>query len=713
MFSLRADPRVSDHGVPCCLSGLAALPPECVPGGHSVLREPHRSTAFSSAFSTDPLQQSGLQDLVCDHALAAGWYRFQIFDKPASMPTQCVEVNHCGTQAPVWLSLGEGESLPGPLEVRPLTACAAWRLLPGTGTDCCMFRLPVTVRSCGDFYVYLLQPTQGCMGYCAQGSVSVPCNNVYSVNEWRFIIIPSVFTEMPDAPPTAPPSCGPDAPTAGGTCATPQPPAPSAPVIVPEVAGRSVSLRCSFGSVSNSSVGHVVAWSRLSPEGRKEELKRETTVETSARIELDGFNLRLGDKIYCSSSSFLLDSPNVLGAPVQSAEFFAGITLRAERRGVPEDGRPYELLVESSVPVPCAGAAPCALTLQLSTSSADEDELGSDLSLSSCVAVLTRRPCRGGVCGRARVTFSAVTDLVNDGDRTTRIAVTPIVTQNSLWSGYSPEPVEEKSCSIAGRCYGEGEAHPSSPCLACRPDSSKHAWAVAEKNEPPELQSLPLGLRFFRGETLVYQLQARDPEGSAPLFALVSGPRGASLSPAGLLTWRASAETTDTPTFTFTVTDECHQETEASIQVSVLSCECLNGASCVTNAGLPAGSGEYLCVCPDGFKGERCQVDVDDCKPNPCRLGRCIDGPASFSCVCPPGMTGRTCREDIDECVSRPCPPGLGCNNTPGSFVCGLCLPGFRADGTVCSLETDGRAPRQVRGRRSKNGGGAKRSIQT
>jgi len=151
----------------------------------------------------------------------------------------------------------------------------------------------------------------------------------------------------------------------------------------------------------------------------------------------------------------------------------SSVQLRPEKRAVSEDGRPYELLVESSVPVPCPEEPPCALTLQLSTSSAgeapplrhhgrfppvptvplspgcvtDEDVLGADLSLSSCVVDLTRGPCRDGVCGRALIHFSAVTDFVNDGDRTTRIAVKPIVTQNSLWSGYSPEPVEVEGLS--------------------------------------------------------------------------------------------------------------------------------------------------------------------------------------------------------------------------------------------------------------------------
>uniref|UniRef100_A0A8C7NWK8 von Willebrand factor D and EGF domains n=1 Tax=Oncorhynchus mykiss TaxID=8022 RepID=A0A8C7NWK8_ONCMY len=1190
-----------------CLCLSSVLPPECAPGGHSLLQNPYRSTSFSSR----SLQQSALQDFICDHSLIPGWYQFQIFDKPASMPTQCVEVNHCGTQAPVWLSLGEGESLPRPLEVTHLTACATWQFFLSSSKDCCLFRIPVTVRNCGDFYVYLLQPTQGCMGYCAQ--------------------------EMSDSAAVV---CGPDEVEVDGVCKAKHPPSPAVPVIVAELSGSIVYLKCSFeGHSVNSSLGYVVAWSRLSPQGIKEELKQEITVQTVAFIELDGINLRLGDKIFFLSNE------------------------------------------------------QCTLSLHLSTSNQGDDLLGPDVVLTSCRVDLSQSlGCRNGVCSQALVHLSAVTDFLRDGDRTTQIFVKPIVTSNFLWSGYTPQsvqitvtdvpsaycysftdphiitfdgrqydnyqigtfvlykstrqpfevhvrqwecgsvvhgasctcgfvarhggdviafdmcngelgdtrphlsvknrdvgksgiritesyqgrkvtmtfssgafvradvsdwgmsltlrapssdwsqtqglcgtydgqthndlhtaggaaldnedvaafisewklppggslfdtvpsyqsapnprrycnceveshptsprtrsqpipgsdsscshhgnvrlhsiiptldvtaeyinsvelfkghhdhpsgnskehgqaedtaaqPVErgstltgsshgannqrsrgrrqsyqflpdtpyqslsqsdlegftyffpedheltarpesspppawptlsgltqlqarvqcqravanssmalgcgrllgpaivsqavamcvsdlqlkddqawvgvtlpllenecerrlveergreeehqdmlsllkcpnlcngngqcsklgcvcfpgfgsydcsiisdqtpeiteleneglcdvrqsdcstvqvfgqgfkdsyelkceflkekfvdgewtldepqftlatfldvsglecqlpldrsfckcvlpvvtdnksltlswqvsndgysysnakiltlfdgacqictlnadvlctsrEKTCNIDSVCYGEGDLNPSSPCLICRPDSSKYTWSIAEQNEPPVFQSAQGRLQTFQGENFVYQLQAQDPEGSVVLFTLESGPSDTSLSPTGLLIWKATdtAAASSTQTIQFTIKDDCSAETLASI--SLRPCGCLNGASCVTNINLPSGSGEYLCVCPAGFTGDRCEEDIDDCKPNPCRLVKCIDGPNSFSCICPPGMTGHTCREDVDECAAEPCFPGVGCKNTLGSFTCGFCPEGYTGDGKSCS----------------------------
>lgn len=73
---------------------------------------------------------------------------------------------------------------------------------------------------------------------------------------------------------------------------------------------------------------------------------------------------------------------------------------------------------------------------------AEDGLLGADLSLSSCVVDLSQGAFREGICSRAVIHFSPVTDFVKDGNRTTEITVKPIITQNFLWNGYSPKPVQ-------------------------------------------------------------------------------------------------------------------------------------------------------------------------------------------------------------------------------------------------------------------------------
>lgn len=76
------------------------------------------------------------------------------------------------------------------------------------------------------------------------------------------------------------------------------------------------------------------------------------------------------------------------------------------------------------------------------------------------------------------------------------------------------------------------------------------------------------------------------------------------------------------------------------LEVTVKSCDCLNGGSCVSDRKFPPGSGMYLCICLPGFEGVLCEVNVTECQSNPCGLGRCISGFPSYSCVCPPELKG-------------------------------------------------------------------------
>lgn len=72
-------------------------------------------------------------------------------------------------------------------------------------------------------------------------------------------------------------------------------------------------------------------------------------------------------------------------------------------------------------------------------------------------------------------------------------------------------------------------------------------------------------LQTFYGEDFVYQFLASDPEGSAIQFTLDSGPEGASLSPSGLLLWKAMSM--NLQKITFSLTDDCNAKTKVEIEV--------------------------------------------------------------------------------------------------------------------------------------------------
>ncbi|KAM8770480.1 LOW QUALITY PROTEIN: von Willebrand factor D and EGF domain-containing protein [Rhynchonycteris naso] len=239
--------------------------------------------------------------------------------------------------------------------------------------------------------------------------------------------------------------------------------------------------------------------------------------------------------------------------------------------------------------------------------------------------------------------------------------------------------LQENVCITDGICYTDGDKNPTRACLICRTKTSKFTWSFLENNQSPVIQTEQDKLQTFYGETFVDQLTAFDPEGSDIHFTLHSGPEGANVSSAGLVMWKAESQTPRP--FPLHLSDDCNAETKVTIELTVKSCDCLNGGSCVSDINFPPGRSAYLCVCLPDFQGSLCEVGITECQSNPCGLGGCINGFHSYSCDCPPELKDKNCQEDVNECESRPCFP---CLNTFASYHCGSCPKGFHGDRKIC-----------------------------
>ncbi|KAF7415031.1 hypothetical protein HZH68_003520 [Vespula germanica] len=137
---------------------------------------------------------------------------------------------------------------------------------------------------------------------------------------------------------------------------------------------------------------------------------------------------------------------------------------------------------------------------------------------------------------------------------------------------------------------------------------------------------------------------------------------------------------------------------------------CENGGSCTSRLAIyddaritdsqtliltsPRMLHEMMCICRDGFTGEKCERRQDPCSPNPCLLGgQCRRLGYDFQCTCPIDREGKICElERGDACASNPCRNGGSCRKSPDSFsfFC-LCRPGYR--GNHCEAITDSCRP--------------------
>ena len=71
--------------------------------------------------------------------------------------------NHCGAAVPYWLDLNWG-TLPSVGDPD-----SDFRVCGSEGFECCQYQMNTTVRNCGTFFVYKLQPTPACYhAYCTE-----------------------------------------------------------------------------------------------------------------------------------------------------------------------------------------------------------------------------------------------------------------------------------------------------------------------------------------------------------------------------------------------------------------------------------------------------------------------------------------------------------------------------------------------------------------
>ena len=119
-----------------------------------------------------------------------------------------------------------------------------------------------------------------------------------------------------------------------------------------------------------------------------------------------------------------------------------------------------------------------------------------------------------------------------------------------------------------------------------------------------------------------------------------------------------------------------HTHTHTSLPVFMFI-DCLN-LSCVQDA-----FNSFTCECAQGWTGEICANDINECVIQPCQNGGscfvrqywlCVyrsilimllhfvqNTFGSFTCGCAPGFTGPRCDGEIDECASDPCQNGANC----------------------------------------------------
>ncbi|NP_001266228.1 neurogenic locus notch homolog precursor [Amphimedon queenslandica] len=110
--------------------------------------------------------------------------------------------------------------------------------------------------------------------------------------------------------------------------------------------------------------------------------------------------------------------------------------------------------------------------------------------------------------------------------------------------------------------------------------------------------------------------------------------------------------------------------------------DCANGGTCLYL------DGRKTCICPLGWGGPDCTLDVDECSTNPCQNGVCINTDGNYTCTCASGYIGRNCEEYNGSCTNSTCDNGGVCRETGEGpkCVCPHANCSSLANNSICDL---------------------------